>query len=49
MKKTTIAISLDKREFLGKLKKDLEDNRGHFVDMDECLDHLISFYEGNPE
>jgi hypothetical protein len=39
--KTTIAISLDSRKKLDDYKSRLEKERGHFVDMDEVISHLL--------
>jgi hypothetical protein len=42
MKKTTIAIAMDSRKKLGKIKSVLQDQKGgRFVDMDEVILYLL--------
>lgn len=43
--KTTIAISNNSRKKLDEYKKKLENDRGHFVDMDEVINHLLECVE----
>ena len=43
--KTTIAISRESRKVLQKIKIDLEYERKHFIDMDECMQTVLEVYK----
>jgi len=44
MDKTTIAIDREHRKVLGTIKKSLEIETGHFIDMDEVIKNLLDDY-----